>query len=63
VAGVLHVLLDVASGAVAHLGADAWAALHHTVEGELGTLEDKPGEAASSSSSSSSSKDSSSKKG
>jgi hypothetical protein len=36
IAGVLHVLLDVAAGAVPHLAADAWAELHHQVEDHLG---------------------------
>ena len=36
VAGVLHTLLDVVSGNVPHLAADAWVALHSAVEHELG---------------------------
>ena len=60
VAGVLHVLLDIGSGALAHLGSDAWAALHRTVESELGAPPEKDG-GASSSGSSSSSKDKASK--
>lgn len=30
--GVLHTILDVVSGDVAHLGAGAWQELHRTVE-------------------------------
>jgi hypothetical protein len=33
VTGVLHALIDSASGAVAHRGAEAWAALHTQAEG------------------------------
>jgi hypothetical protein len=32
IAGILHTLIDVASGAVAHLGSDVWAGLHHQAE-------------------------------
>jgi hypothetical protein len=30
--GILHSLIDSASGAVAHRGEDVWAALHHQAE-------------------------------
>jgi hypothetical protein len=35
-AGLLHTVLDVVSGAVAHLPGEAWAALHSQVEHQLG---------------------------
>lgn len=37
-AGILHTVLDVVSGAVPHLAADAWTELHHQVESHLGEL-------------------------
>jgi hypothetical protein len=58
-AGILHTVLDVVSGAVPHLAADAWAALHHQVEDQYGEQPAEPaaddGQAAADSSSSSSS--------
>lgn len=59
-AGVLHTVLDVASGVVAHLPKGEWAALHSTVEQELG---DKRAQAGESSSGKDSSDTSSSGKG
>jgi len=41
-AGVLHTLLDVASGHVPHLSGEAWAALHHEAEA-LATGHGHPG--------------------
>jgi outer membrane murein-binding lipoprotein Lpp len=35
-AGILHTLLDIVSGAVPHLAADVWAGLHHEVENVAG---------------------------
>lgn len=60
-AGVLHSVLDVLAGDVAHLPAEAWAALHSQVEqtvGDQAEQQNAPDKAAASSSSSSGSKSS-----
>lgn len=73
-AGLLHTVLDVVSGTVAHLPGEVWADLHSTVESELGAKDAAPADEApadeapadgqgSSSSGASSSKGSSSSKG
>jgi leucyl-tRNA synthetase len=41
-AGILHTVLDVVSGAVPHLAAETWAQLHSQVEGNFG--EQQPAE-------------------
>lgn len=53
-AGILHSILDVVSGDVAHLPAEAWAALHSQVEQTAG---DAPSSTSPSSSSSAAKKD------
>ena len=67
-AGILHTVLDVVAGDVAHLPADAWAALHRQVEDVAGEKQpEQPaaddGQAAADSSSSGKSSPSSPGKG
>ena len=69
-AGILHTVLDVVSGAVPHLAAETWADLHHQVETSYGdqpadegqAVEGQAADDAASSSSSSSKASSSGKK-